>query len=1011
MASAEARELLSGNALFGALPAELLDDVAAKLRLVTFKLGEAVLRQAQAGEAFYLVGSGKVRIVDESGEKPVTLAVLKKGESFGEQSLLYGKEVSATVRAAGNVVLYSLASADFNALVAANPLLRTRIDEASSKQREFNFLKTQNLLAGLSPAETEQLIAAVETIRLEAGAVLFHENDPGDAMYLVREGALKIVKESHNDQVIGYKRTGQLLGEMALLLDQPRTAAAIAEEASTVLKLHRDAYSNVVASKGNVKDLLAEQASRHLLQQEAMLGSDAEGESEPQHADVSGLIRFGSKRPKGWLGRRLPLAMVDDPLFAGVACLAMAAARLGRRVDPRGYLERQIESNRPDDLHSLGRKAESTGFLSRLIRIDFAKLHEIVLPGVVQTPDGNLLTVYHVGKHGVVLADPLRGVARLALGEFEKLFDGRILTIAYVPDFGAAGLSLAGVYRQFIPLVRPYWGMVARILVVIVILELLGLLPPLFTQTLIDNVLVVGDWNMLGLMLAGLVAATLIGGVGAAVKEFLTLHLMRRLSGTLFTRFFAHILALPLSALGGWDTGALMARFEENEKFLETTSNGAITVLSNSMSILLYTPVLFLINVKLALLSMLFLGAIVALIIVATPRIRYYERLEFETGAQKESHIIETVSNVDTVKSLGQEVEFSARGRSFFDRMLGVKMRSERFDNNFEIVTDVLQQGSNLAVLGYGAHLVLQGELSAGALIAFAGILGQVMDPAEALANFYDSYLELKVALDRLNDVLGAAREPVHSDSPCPPLKGAIHFSKVSFRYSPDGPMVLKDIDLEIKPGQKIAFVGRSGSGKTTLVGMVNRLLEPTSGTITIDGVDIAKVDLVSLRQQIGVVEQSPYLFAGTVRDNIAKANPGLPLETVVSAATLAGVNDFVDRFPMRYDTRVGEGGRSLSGGQTQRMVIARALAGNPGILVLDEATSALDTESEHVIQRNLDRIMQGRTTLVIAHRLSTIRNADLIVVLDAGRIAESGTHDELMDAKGLYHYLATRTR
>ncbi|MCF8197730.1 MAG: peptidase domain-containing ABC transporter [Sulfuritalea sp.] len=1009
MATAELRELLAGSALFGALPEDLLDRVVAKLQLATFKLGESVLRQGQAGDSFYIVGSGKVRIVDERSENPVTLAVLKRGDSFGEQALLYGKEVSATVRAAGNVVLYGLAAADFGALVDASPELRHRIDDASTRQREFNFLKTQNLLAGLTTAETAKLIDAIETVSLEPGAYLFHEGDPGDAMYLVRDGSLQIVKESHGDKLLGYKRAGDLLGEMALLHDQSRSAAAVAQEPTVALKLRRDAYLSVVGDKSNISDLLAEQASRHLLQQEAILSSDTE--EDVARADVESFIRIGHIRPRGWWSRRLPLAMVEDPRLSGIACLVMIAERLGRPFAYHSLVERQLEIGRADDLHSLGRKAESVGFLSRLLRIEFGKLREIVLPGVTQTADGELLVVYRVDKRGVLLADPRRGLTRVSLEEFAQRFNGTILTVAYVPDFGAAGVSLAGVYRQFLPLMQPYWGMVARILVVMLILQGLGLLPPLFTQVLIDKVLVVGDWNMLGLMLVGLLSATLIGGVGGAIKEFLSLHLIRRLSGTLFVRFFAHILALPISALNRWDTGALLTRFEENEKFLETTSNGAISVLTNSVAILIYLPVLFMMNVKLALLATVFLIILVVAIVAVTPRVRAYERMEFQTSSDKESHVIEVISSVETIKSLGQEVEFTQKGQGFFNRMLSVKMRSERFDNNFEIFTDILQQGSNLAILGLGANMVLQGELTPGALIAFAGILGLVMEPAEALANFYDEYLELGVALNRLNDVLSSPREPVNSDLPCPLLKGAIHLEKVSFRYSAEGRTILSDISLNIEPGQKVAFVGRSGSGKTTLVSMINRLLEPSSGTVTIDGVDISRVDLVSLRQQIGVVEQSPQLFAGTIRENIAKANPSLPLEAVASAATLAGVNEFVDRFPMRYDTRVGEGGRALSGGQTQRMVIARALAGNPRILVLDEATSALDTESEQLIQRNLDRIMRDRTTLVIAHRLSTVRNADLIVVLDAGKIVEKGTHDELMDAKGLYYYLATRTR
>ena len=810
--------------------------------------------------------------------------------------------------------------------------------------------------------------------------------------------------------MLGYKRAGEMIGKMALLYDEPRSAAAIAEEETTVLKLGRDQYTTIVGGKENVIELLAEQASRHL-QQHAILADTGEAQGA-EEGKAETLIWVGRARPGGGMfARKFPIAMTEEPLLSGVACLAMVAGFFKRPLDIGKLAERQLLGGHRDDLFSIGRLAEANGYMSRLLNLDPGNLHEVVLPGVVQSATGDLAVVYRVSKSEVTIGDPIRGILNIPRQEFAENLDGRILTISFVPDFGAIGIAVTNLYKQFFPLLRPYWPMVRRIVAITLLLDVLTLLPPFFTAILIDNVLVVKDWNLLILMLTGLLVSTLVNLVTGSLREFLMMHLMRRLTGTLFVRFFGHILSLPLARLKKWQTGELMARFEENEKVLDMASNGGLSILMNTIAIFVYLPILFVMDAKLAAVTLVFVVATVGVILFCAPRLRAFERQQFEAGAALDSHTIEVVKGISTIKALAQEETFIKKGKEFFAREMKIQLASERFDNKMELVSNFIQQGSNIALLGFGAWLVLNGSLTPGLLIAFTGIASQVTEAAEGLANFYDEYLELQIALDRINDVLSSPREPLHSEVPCPPLKGHLRFNNVKFSYDPEnGPTILSDINLEFLPGEKVAFVGRSGSGKSTLVNLVNRLLDPTEGTVSIDGVDVSKVELSSLRRQIGVVEQVPFIFGGSIRDNISKTDPSLSLDSVVSAATLAGIHEFIDRLPMRYDTRIGEGGRSLSGGQAQRLVIARALATDPQMLILDEATAALDTESERIIQNNLDRIMEARTTLVIAHRLSTIRDADVIIVMDKGMVAEKGTHDELMDMHGIYYYLTMRS-
>jgi ABC-type bacteriocin/lantibiotic exporter with double-glycine peptidase domain len=308
-----------------------------------------------------------------------------------------------------------------------------------------------------------------------------------------------------------------------------------------------------------------------------------------------------------------------------------------------------------------------------------------------------------------------------------------------------------------------------------------------------------------------------------------------------------------------------------------------------------------------------------------------------------------------------------------------------------------------------GASLVISGEFTIGQLFAFNMLSGNVIRPFRRLAGLWNHLQEINIAIERLCDVIEAKPEEDRDSNrqAIDKLQGYVKFKNVTFRYNKDAETnILENINFEIKPGQTIALVGRSGSGKTTLSKLILGLYLPTTGSIEIDGKDLKTISLHSLRSQVGVVDQDTFLFSGTIKSNISLAKPGAKLTEIQRASELAGAHEFIHKMPMGYDTEIGEGGGMLSGGQRQRLAIARALLNNPRLLIFDEATSSLDTESERIIQTNLEKIRRNRSTIIIAHRLSTVQNADLILVLDKGILIESGNHHQLMEKRGQYYHL-----
>jgi len=474
--------------------------------------------------------------------------------------------------------------------------------------------------------------------------------------------------------------------------------------------------------------------------------------------------------------------------------------------------------------------------------------------------------------------------------------------------------------------------------------------------------------------------------------------------------FYRHVLSLPMRYFEERKVGDILKRFNENARIRDFLAGRTLGVTLDCLMVFVYLALMFYYNIKLTILALAFIPGYVILAIIVTPIFKRQFREAFEKSAEADSQMVESVTGVGTVKATAVERRIRWKLEGLIVQSLNVQFRSALAAMGTISVANLLQTLNVIFLFWYGAHLVINEELSIGQLVAFNLLVGNVTRPILNVVDLWREFQEINIAFERLNDVFDAKPEEDPGSAALikmPRVRGHIKFERVTFRYPTRADKnALQNISLEILPGQTIALVGRSGSGKTTFANMLLRLHQPNEGRIFIDGYDLRQVSISSLRSQIGVVPQDVFLFSGTIRENIALGDPDAPLERVVGAAMLAGAHEFISELPLGYATRIGERGQSLSGGQKQRIAIARALFKQPRILIFDEATSALDSESERAIQQNLDQILRDRTTLIIAHRLSTVRGADRIVVMDRGAIVEQGNHYSLMRDKGMYYYL-----
>lgn len=728
---------------------------------------------------------------------------------------------------------------------------------------------------------------------------------------------------------------------------------------------------------------------------------------EPSLDSVDGLDPTASEKIDDF-----PIIRADGQVEEAVACYRMLAKTLNFPIKPdvlANLLREQIQRTGGLSLQLCAALAEYFGLQTQLAEVPVDLMDRVTTPALLLCGD-ELAVLYAVRPGEVFLGAPREGLVARSVDELMRLQpeEAKGIPVLLLRTLPSTPKSRFGL-KWFLPAIRKNRKPLIEVLVASLLVQLFQLMNPLLIQQIIDKVIGQNGINTLPVLGVLLVAFSIFENVLTAVRTNLFIETTNRIDLSLGEVIIDHLLKLPLSYFDRRPVGELSSRLGEMETIRSFLTGTALTVAMDAVFSLIYIAVMIAYSWVLTIVALLLIPVLAIITLGMSPVFRAQIREKAQHNARTQSHLIEILTGIQTVKAQNFELKARWKWKENYGKFVSESFRNAVTATSTNALTQFINQLSTLSILVVGAWLVLEGQMTLGGLIAFRIIAGNVTGPILRLSSIYQSFQQTMISLERLADVVDTPQESELVDRtniPMPQINGQITYEDLSFRFGKDGPLQLANVSVLIEAGQFVGIVGQSGSGKSTLTKLLPRLYPPLSGRIFVDGYDIAKVELYSLRRQIGIVPQESLLFDGSIQDNIALTNPEATSEEIIAAARIACAHDFIMQLPMGYNTPVGERGGSLSGGQRQRIAIARTVLQNPRVLIMDEATSALDLDTERKVCLNLMEALQGRTVLFITHRLNTIRSADRILLMHQGSLAEDGTHQDLMDLKGRYYTL-----
>lgn len=978
------------------LPVEEIEVLARVARIEGHSLGQVVFTRGDPAAALYLVVSGAVRLLvtDPSG-RDVTVDRLEPGGTLGE-GVSGATHETWTARIAAPGELIHLPAAVLGPIVERHPACAASLRQSTDRTLVSRIFRTHKSFSHLGKDAIDELSRDAVLVELPAGQKVTLPAQPAGASFLAAD-RLRVLDP-------GGKLVKWL--EMGEILPQEERCVAAGDRSQRGLLVTREALGKALASGLSSSD--AQRAASPRPE-----SPPAEPLAEPLHAASAAAEPARDPVYKGKWFARYPFVRQQDSSDCAAACLAMICRSYGKKVRVSLLRDLLQVTTRGATLASFGSAAGRIGFSTRAVKASASALDGLRLPAIAHWQQSHYVVLYEVGPQRAVVGDPARGLLEVTRAEFEKEWTGRLLLLEAGPGIDRIK-EFDSEWSRFLHLAWPYRWLFAQSLVCAFMLNAFGLALPFFSQVIIDQVLVFHSQHFLNVLLAAMIFVAFLQASTVGLRLYLASHIAVRLDLELLSTVMAHLLSLPMKFFMTRRVGDSTSRFVEAMKIRFFLSEKIVEVTLDGIMITLYSCLLFWFHPWMALLALAPIPVWIGLVILLTPRIRKRARRAFEEWSGSQSQLVEALTGIGTVKSASWETPVRWEWEAQYTRALGESLAGTHLRSTLTTFSQLLTAVSSSVLLWEGARMVMAGQLTVGQMVAFSAVAAQIYAPLTRLVAAWEFSQQVKIAADRLDDLLDAPTEepgPVEELVWLRGLEGRIRFENVSFRYGDarTGGGVT-DITLEVPAGSTVAVVGRSGSGKSTLASLILGLHRPDEGRILIDGHDLRHVAMASFRPRVGAVLQDTFLFSRTIRENICPGSLDSPMDAIVHAARLAGADRFIARLPLGYNTMVGERGVSLSGGERQRLAIARALHGDPRILILDEATSALDPEMEEIVQETLSTHAKGRTCVIISHRLATVRRADRILVMEDGNLAEHGTHEELLEKRGIYHGLCQAT-